>query len=324
MKLVDQRHRPTGSVIAAADRQSRRRRGGTGSHVGRGNFGRHGHPHAQARRQTRRPGLSVRRTMTRHWCSNARLSATRKYPAVISFTEGDTLDEEARVQVPPPPMPSVNRARGRIGVDYMGTHVHGNSGVTNARSRTGRSPRHDAHRRHLLESQRLLARTADSNTYTGNSHPAGSDQPHLSPQHDVRQSELPLGRGFRPHVPAVGHQPRYHRRRILRTAIRPRITARHLSPDRRPIPPPGATVRTAIGGAFVNFEGGSFDAFRYTSTSGLGFQHAQMEDRPPVRRSLKTAVYYKRYVAIYDSLQADSPVGIHRGGSPGPASHGTS
>ena len=47
------------------------------------------------------------------------LSATRKYPTVISFTEGDTLDEEARVQFPRPPMPSVNRARGRIGFDYM-------------------------------------------------------------------------------------------------------------------------------------------------------------------------------------------------------------
>src|SRR5882762_270032 len=41
------------------------------------------------------------------------LSATRKYPTVISFTEGDTLDEEARAEVPRPPMPSVNRARGR-------------------------------------------------------------------------------------------------------------------------------------------------------------------------------------------------------------------
>ena len=31
------------------------------------------------------------------------LSPTRQYPAVISFTEGDTLDEEARDEVPRPP-----------------------------------------------------------------------------------------------------------------------------------------------------------------------------------------------------------------------------
>ena len=45
------------------------------------------------------------------------LSATRKYPAVVSFTENDTLDDEARAEVPKPPLPSVNRARGRIGFD---------------------------------------------------------------------------------------------------------------------------------------------------------------------------------------------------------------
>ena len=49
------------------------------------------------------------------------LSPTRQYPAVISFSEGDTLDEEAREEVPRPPLPSVNRARGRIGLDYVTT-----------------------------------------------------------------------------------------------------------------------------------------------------------------------------------------------------------
>ena len=55
------------------------------------------------------------------------LSATRQYPAVISFTEGDTLDEEAREEVPRPPLPSVNRARGRIGFDDIETISHGTS-----------------------------------------------------------------------------------------------------------------------------------------------------------------------------------------------------
>src|SRR4029077_314153 len=47
------------------------------------------------------------------------ISATRKYPAVITFSEGgDALDEEARAYVPRRPLPSVNRATGRIGIDY--------------------------------------------------------------------------------------------------------------------------------------------------------------------------------------------------------------
>src|SRR5205823_9847648 len=60
------------------------------------------------------------------------LSATRKYPAVVTFTEGDPLDEEAREEVPKPPLPSVNRARGRIGLDYFGTVSHGTSNITSS------------------------------------------------------------------------------------------------------------------------------------------------------------------------------------------------
>ena len=58
------------------------------------------------------------------------LSSTRQYPAVISFSEGDTLDEEAREEVPRPPLPSVNRARGRIGLDYVSTMSQGTSSMT--------------------------------------------------------------------------------------------------------------------------------------------------------------------------------------------------
>ncbi len=58
------------------------------------------------------------------------LSATRQYPAVISFTEGDTLDEEVRAEVPRPPLPSVNRARGRIGFDTIETISRGLTSVT--------------------------------------------------------------------------------------------------------------------------------------------------------------------------------------------------
>jgi hypothetical protein len=38
------------------------------------------------------------------------LGNSRVYPAVISFSEGDPLDEEVREYVPKPPSPEVNRA----------------------------------------------------------------------------------------------------------------------------------------------------------------------------------------------------------------------
>src|SRR5450631_407854 len=45
------------------------------------------------------------------------LGNTRKYPMVVSFSNGDPLDEEVRAEVPRPPLPEINQARGRIGFD---------------------------------------------------------------------------------------------------------------------------------------------------------------------------------------------------------------
>ena len=55
------------------------------------------------------------------------LSATRKYPVVVSFSEDDPLDEEARTEIPRPPLPEINRSRGRFGFDYTGFASHGNA-----------------------------------------------------------------------------------------------------------------------------------------------------------------------------------------------------
>jgi hypothetical protein len=72
-----------------------------------------------------------------------------------------------------------------------------------------------------------------------------------------------------------------------------------------------------IGGAFVNFEGGSFDNLRYTSTSGVGIGLIKWNiDRPFV--FFENGIYYKRFLSIYHSLQADSPSGNPQVAAPGP------
>ncbi len=53
------------------------------------------------------------------------LSNTRNYPAVVSFTEGDPMDEDVRDAIPRPPLPEVNRAQGRIGFDFSTIHNGG-------------------------------------------------------------------------------------------------------------------------------------------------------------------------------------------------------
>jgi hypothetical protein len=63
-----------------------------------------------------------------------------------------------------------------------------------------------------------------------------------------------------------------------------------------------------IGGGFVNFEGGSFDAVRYTSTAGAGISMLKWAiDRPFV--FFENGLSYKRYLSVYHSLQADHPHG---------------
>jgi hypothetical protein len=50
--------------------------------------------------------------------------SSRSYAQVVSFTEGDPIEEELREYVPRPPLPSVNRVKGRIGFEQNGIIDH--------------------------------------------------------------------------------------------------------------------------------------------------------------------------------------------------------
>lgn len=64
-----------------------------------------------------------------------------------------------------------------------------------------------------------------------------------------------------------------------------------------------------ISGSFVNFEGGSYDDFHYTSTTGIALRMLKWQlDRPYL--FLENAVSYMKYISIYHSLIVDSPQGI--------------
>jgi hypothetical protein len=245
------------------------------------------------------------------------LSATRKYPAVVTFTEGDPLEEEARADVPRPPQPSVNRARGRIGFDYMGTVSRGSSSVTS--SDLGMVLRADITRLNGTYWNisgywrgRLSARSSTSQqtlqdlinrTY------------HLSMTYDNPNSPWVAGFGrlYLPWAPSLDTiDGGYFGRRLspgitagIFAGSTPDPTSWDYSLDRR------------IGGAFINFQGGDFDAFHYTSTTGFGVSTLKWKiDRPFL--FLENTVSYKRYLSIYHSLQADSPAGNPAVPAPGP------
>ena len=62
---------------------------------------------------------------------------TRHYPMVISFTDGDPMDEEVRDNVPRPPLPEVNEMRGRFGFDMSTIQSLQEGGIQHHRIRDG-------------------------------------------------------------------------------------------------------------------------------------------------------------------------------------------
>jgi hypothetical protein len=244
------------------------------------------------------------------------LSPTRHYPVVIAFSEGDPLDEEVRAELPRPPQPSVNRTRGRIGFDYMGTVSHDSPGSTNEDvgmvlrtdiTRIGgshwnlsgywRGRLHAQSATSQRTLQDLINRTYHIGMYydnPGSRFTAGVGRLYLpwAPSLDTIDGGY-LGVKFGSGVTAG-----------VFAGSTPDPTSWSYNPDRR------------LAGSFINFEGGDYEDLHYTSTSGVAISTLKWQiDRPFV--FFENAVSYKKYLSIYDSLQADSPRGNVAVSAPG-------
>lgn len=246
------------------------------------------------------------------------LSSTRKYPAVISFTEdNDALDDEARVRdVPRPPLPSVNRMQGRIGFDYFGTRsldasqANGRDlGVVLRADFTrigGTYWNFQGYYRGTLDSTSAASQTTLQQTI--------SRTYHLGLIYDNPTGHWVAGFG-RLYLPWASSLDTldggYFGRRIRSSVIvgifagsTPDPTSWNYAPNRQ------------IGGSFVNFSGGSFDAFHYSSTSGAGISLLSGRvDRPFV--FLENSLSYRRGFSVYSALQADRPAGNSAVAAPG-------
>jgi hypothetical protein len=231
------------------------------------------------------------------------LGSTRQYPAVVSFTEGDPLDEDVRDAVPKPPLPEINRARGRIGFDYSGTSSSGSHF-----SQVGLVLRADITRingtywnltgywRGSIQSrssqvqptlQDLINRTYQIGlTYANpNSHwVAGAGRMYLPWASSLETIDGGyLGRRLS-HTATAG----------IFAGSTPDPTSWSYDPNRR------------IAGSFVNFDGGSFDNVKYSSTVGFGISTFGWRiDRPFV--FTENTISYKTVFSLYQSLQLDRP-----------------
>jgi hypothetical protein len=234
------------------------------------------------------------------------LSSSRVYPAIVSFTEGDPMDEDVRDETPRPPLPEVNRARGRIGFEYSG--IFGGGPVHSTSSELGMVFRADITRiggtywnlsgywRGRLESQssgsQQTLQDLMNRTY------------HLSLAYANPNSKwvAGVGRMYLPWASSldtidggyVGRKLNEHTVAGFFGGSTPDPTSWDYNPNRR------------LAGSFVSFDQGSFDTIHSMTTIGMGVSTLNWTiDRPFV--FTENTISYKQFFSIYDAFKIDRP-----------------
>ena len=228
----------------------------------------------------------------------------RKYPQTVSFTEGDPVEEELREYVPRPPLPEVNRIRGRVGFeeDMILDHTSGlqtyqqGMVVRLDMTRIGGSYWNvTGYWRGRLSTQQgsnslqtvndLLNRTYQMGIYYNN-----PKSPYVAG----------FGRYLLPWAPSLSTMDGgYFARRLgknftagLFAGSTPDPTAWNYDPNRQ------------IAGSFVAFEHGSYATVRFSSTAGAAITRSHWH---PERQFLffENNLQVSTRLSIYHNLEAD-------------------
>ncbi len=234
------------------------------------------------------------------------LGNTRKYPIVISFSEGDPLDEEVRAEVPRPPLPEVNQVRGRIGFDISTIRQVGQATSTsNAYGMVFRA-----------DFTRIFGTHWNLNGYWRGELRTNSAASQATLQDLMNRTYLMsltyvnpdsrwtagIGRLYVPWASSletidgmyIGREFASHSVLGMFAGSTPDPTAWDYNPQRR------------IGGVFFNVHGGSYEAFHYESTFGGGVDLLKWTvNRPFV--FTENNFSFKRYFSLYHSMQIDKP-----------------
>jgi hypothetical protein len=250
------------------------------------------------------PQSEVEKLVEKHTLGN-----TRSYPAVVSFSEGDPMDEDVRDEVPRPPLPEVNRARGRIGLDFSsinssasGSQFGASSYTTGVVIRADMTRIYGTHwnlsgfwRGNIVSRSSTAQPTLQdliNRTYTLS----------LTYQNPDSRWLAGFGRMYLPWATSLQTiDGGYGARRMSEKVIvgifagsTPDPLSWSYNSNRR------------IGGGFMNVSGGSYDNLRYSSTAGAGVAMLQWQvDRPFF--FTENSIDYKRVFSIYEALLLDQP-----------------
>lgn len=193
----------------------------------------------------------------------------RKYAQVISFTEGDPIDEEAREYVPRPPLPEVNRLRGRVSYESSlitdhyfpgaGSQQHGIALRADMTRIGGTFWNVTGYLRTRLTQSRLGSQETISDLMNRTYHMG------IYYNNPKSANLLGFGRLLLPWAASLDTiDGGYYARRLGRSVTTgvfagttPDPTSWNYAADRE------------MAGVFVSAEGGSFETARYSSTTGL-------------------------------------------------------
>lgn len=235
------------------------------------------------------------------------LSGSRRYLQVITFSEGDPLDLEARDAVPKPPLPEINRARGRVGFEYTGLASRGTGAQRNTQvsavvrvdmTRLGGTYwNFSGYWRGRMTSRSSASQPVTLTDLINRTY-------HLSLTYDSPTSPWVAGFGrlYLPWATSLntidggyfGHKVGRAATVGLFAGSTPDPTSWNYNPDRR------------IGGVFTSVEGGNFASTRYVGTFGVAVSALKWRiERPFV--FAENSLFFRRYVSIYNSIEADRP-----------------
>jgi hypothetical protein len=234
------------------------------------------------------------------------IGSTRQYPIVVSFSEGDPVEEEVRDSVPRPPLPEINQARGRIGFDVSTIRQTGQGSSTS--STYGMVFRADF--------TRLFGTHWNLNGYWRGSFQSNSTATPASLQDLINRTYLMsfsyinpksnwtagVGRLYLPWAASletmdgafVGRKTSSNTIVGVFGGSTPDPTSWDYNPDRK------------LGGGFVNMHGGSFERFRYSNTAGAGVELLKWAVDKPFLFT-ESDFSYKRYFSLNYSMQIDKP-----------------
>lgn len=247
------------------------------------------------------PREEVEKLVEKHALSN-----TRNYPAVVSFTEGDPMDEDVRDLVPRPPLPEINRAQGQIGLSF--NTIHSGGQFSSSSTAVGMVLRADITRINGTHWNLSGYWRGDVSSVSNSLQPTLQDllnrtyHMSLSYQNPDSHWVAAVGRLYLPWASSLdtidgGYFGRRFSQRVtagLFAGSTPDPTSWSYDPNRR------------IAGEFTNISGGSYDDVHYSSTFGFGISMLKWNiDRPFA--FTENTIDYKRVFSVYQALVMDAP-----------------